>query len=93
MAKLPELIPVTDLRQGATAILARLKESEGPYVITQRGRASAVLVSYEEYQRQQKDLDILKLLVKGDEEIEAGEGSDFESVMAKARAILGKSRP
>ncbi len=44
MAKVPNIIPITDLRQDAAAALKRLKTSKQPVVITQRGRAAAVLL-------------------------------------------------
>ena len=50
MAKVPNIIPITDLRQDAAAALKRLKTSREPVVITQRGRAAAVLLSLEEYE-------------------------------------------
>jgi prevent-host-death family protein len=50
MAKIPNIIPVTDLRQDAAAALKRLKTSKQPVIITQRGRAAAVLLSLEEYE-------------------------------------------
>lgn len=37
MAKLPHIIPVTDLRQDAAAVLKRVGKSREPFVITQRG--------------------------------------------------------
>lgn len=44
MAKVPNIIPVTGLRQDAAAALKRLKTSKQPAVITKRGRAAAVLL-------------------------------------------------
>jgi plasmid stabilization system protein ParE len=39
MATVPEIIPVTDLRQDAAAVLRRVQAAQQPLVITQRGRA------------------------------------------------------
>ncbi|TDI16678.1 MAG: type II toxin-antitoxin system Phd/YefM family antitoxin [Acidobacteria bacterium] len=36
MAKFPKIIPVTDLRQDAAAVLRRVRESREPLIITQR---------------------------------------------------------
>ncbi|HXV65294.1 MAG TPA: type II toxin-antitoxin system Phd/YefM family antitoxin, partial [Vicinamibacteria bacterium] len=55
MRKLPEVIPITDLRQDAADVLKRLRKSEAPLVITQRGRAAAVLLSIEEYERARRE--------------------------------------
>ena len=50
MSKVPAIIPVTDLRQDAAAALKRARDSRQPVVITQRGRAAAVLMSVEAYE-------------------------------------------
>ena len=43
--KIPDIIPVTDLRQDAAAVLKKLQSAVGPLVVTQRGRAIADLQS------------------------------------------------
>ena len=45
MAKVPEIVPITDMLQDSSAVLKRLRSSREPVIITQRGRAVAVLVS------------------------------------------------
>ena len=51
MATVPEIIPVTDLRQDAAAVLKRVQAAHQPLVITQRGRAVAIMLSVEAYER------------------------------------------
>lgn len=91
MAILPEIVPISDLRRDAAGIVKRVAASDEPVVITQRGRASAVLVSAESYARTQHENEILRLLARGDAEIEAGVGRDADEVMAEARALLGQA--
>jgi hypothetical protein len=43
-AKLREIIPMTDLQEDAAAVLQHLRESGATAVITQEGRAAAVLI-------------------------------------------------
>ena len=50
MGKMPNIIPITDLRQDAAGVLQRVRASREPIFITQRGRAVAVMVSAEEYE-------------------------------------------
>ncbi len=45
MAKVPAIVPVSDLRQDAARVLKNAKNSKEPLSITQRGRATAVLMS------------------------------------------------
>lgn len=88
MAKVPEIVPISDLRQDAAAVLKRIRESREPLVITQRGRAAAVMVSVEAYERAEKEREILKLLARGEKEIAAGSGFDLDDVLAEADSIL-----
>ena len=88
MVKPPKIIPVSDLRQKTSDILKETESGE-PVFITQRGRAAAVLVSMKDYERQQRQLDILRMLAAGEREIEAGEGHDLEDVLREADTTLG----
>ena len=90
MARVPDIIPVTDLRQDAAAALKRARESRQPVVITQRGRATAVLVSIEAFQKSEHERQILQLLATGEREIAAGRGFDLDRVLAEADEILTK---
>ena len=93
MAKIPNIIPITDLRQNATAIVKRVTASREPIVITQRGRAAAVMVSMEAYKHSQHELEILRLLACGEKEIEAGKAYDLEAVFAEADSFLKETKP
>lgn len=90
MSKVPDIIPVTDLRQDAAAALERVRVSKKPLVITQRGRAAAVMLSIEEYERAERERELLRLLARGEKEIAAGAGYDLDSVLAEADALLRK---
>jgi prevent-host-death family protein len=45
-----KIIPISDLQTKAKRYVEQVRETEQPVVITQRGRAAAVLVSYEAYE-------------------------------------------
>ncbi len=88
MGKLLNIIPVSDLRQDAAKILKKLKDTKEPFIITQRGRAAAVMQSVEAFEQSEHDKELLRLLAKGEREIEIGEGYDLEAVLAEADLIL-----
>ena len=90
MARVPATIPVTDLRQDAAAALKRARTSRQPVVITQRGRAAAVLISIEAYKAGEHERHLLRLLAKGDREITVGDGHDLDFVLADADELLAK---
>ena len=88
MSKIPEIVPITDLRQDSSAVLKRVRASRQPLIITQRGRAAAVMLSVEEYERGENERQILLLLARGEKEISAGEAQDLEDVLAEADRLL-----
>jgi prevent-host-death family protein len=93
MTKIPNIVPITDLRQDATSIIKRVTASKEPLVITQRGRAAAVMVSMETYEHTQYELEVLRLLARGEKEIEAGKGYDLDGVLAEADSMLNETKP
>ncbi|MBI3998504.1 MAG: type II toxin-antitoxin system Phd/YefM family antitoxin [Armatimonadetes bacterium] len=90
MPKLPEVIPVTDLRQDAAAALRKVRSSKQPLVITQRGRATAVMLSIEAFEQAEHERQLLRLLARGEREIAAGRGYDLEAVLREADALLAQ---
>jgi prevent-host-death family protein len=92
MRKAPRIIPISDLRQDASGVIKSVSTSRDPLFITQRGRAAAVMVSMKEYEHTQHELEILRLLARGEKEIEAGIGFSLEEVMAEADALLAEQQ-
>ncbi len=92
MARAPKIIPISDLRQNASDVVKGVSMSREPVFITQRGRAAAVMVSMQVYEESQRELDILRLLARGEKEIEAGVGYELEEVLKEADHILESSQ-
>lgn len=90
MSKVPAIVPISDLRDDAANILGRMKKSQEPVVITQRGRAAAVMVSVEEYERSNHEREILRLLAQGNREVAVGKGYELEDVLKEADRILAR---
>jgi prevent-host-death family protein len=88
--KLPKVIPVTDLRQDAAAALRKVRSSKQPLVITQRGRAAAVMLSIEAFAEAEHERQLLRLLARGEREVAAGRGYDLEAVLREADALLAE---
>jgi prevent-host-death family protein len=83
-------MPVTDLRQDAAAALKRVRTTKQPLVITQRGRAAAVMLSIEAFERAEHERELLRLLARGEKEIAAGEGYELDEVLREADAVLAR---
>jgi prevent-host-death family protein len=90
MTKLANIIPVSDLRQDAAKILKRLNKDNEPLIITQRGRAAGVLLGVKAYEKFEQEKELLRLLAKGDREVDLGKGYDLDTVLAEADSLLAK---
>ncbi|MBW2018348.1 MAG: type II toxin-antitoxin system Phd/YefM family antitoxin [Deltaproteobacteria bacterium] len=90
MGRLSNIIPVSDLRRSAAKLLKQLKKSNEPLIITQRGRAAAVMIGVDAYEKSENEKELLRLLAMGEREIEIGEGYDLDTVLAEADALLAK---
>jgi prevent-host-death family protein len=80
------IIPITDLQRQAAQILKDVNASGEPVFITQRGRASAVIVSatryaeIEEYLQAFDDDELEQLIEQGERDIAAGNTLTHEEV-------------
>lgn len=88
MAKIPKIVPVTDLRQKAVSLQEKIQKADEPWVITQRERTAAVLLSVEAYERLQKEHELLQRLASGEKEIAAGKGHSVDRVLQDADRLL-----
>jgi prevent-host-death family protein len=93
MSRAPKIIPISDLRQNASDVVKSVSSSREPVFITQRGRAAAVLISMETYAVSQRELEILRLLARGEKEIEAGVGHELGDVLKEADHFLEAAKP
>ncbi|MBN2685293.1 MAG: type II toxin-antitoxin system Phd/YefM family antitoxin [Pontiellaceae bacterium] len=78
--------PVTALKTKSAQLIKEARDSGQPVIITQNGKASAVLQDVESYEEQRRALLMLKLLSQGDQEIVRGKGvkhSDVRQRMEK----------
>jgi prevent-host-death family protein len=90
MAKIPAIVPVSDLRQNAARVLKDAKKLKKPLVITQRGRATAVLMSLDAFEQSEAQRELLLLLARGEKEIAGKVGIALDEVLAEADAFLSE---
>jgi prevent-host-death family protein len=92
MGALPLIIPISELRQDTAGVIKKMKSTDEPVFITQRGRATAVMVSAHSYERTQYELELLKVLAKGEAEIKAGKGIPIDEVLQELDNILSEDK-
>ncbi len=66
--------PVTTLKTRSAELIRRARDTGQPIVITQNGKATAVLQDVESFERQRKALLLLRYLAQGEEEVRIGKG-------------------
>ncbi len=64
--------PVTALKTRTSELIRRARETRQPVVITQNGKATAILQDVDSFQRQHESLMLLKLAVQGDRDYQQG---------------------
>jgi prevent-host-death family protein len=80
------IVPISELQRQAGQIVDGLSESEDPIIITQHGRAAAVLISprrydeMEEELRRLDDVELVAMLQKAEADIAAGKTISHEEV-------------
>jgi prevent-host-death family protein len=67
-----DIRPVTYLKSRAADLLKQINETHRPVIITQNGKAKAVLQDPATYEAMRKAIGILKLISLGEEDIRAG---------------------
>jgi len=85
---LPDVRPVSDLRQNMAGIMESIDTERRPVILTKHGRGKYILLSIEEYNRLTAIDELYKAIDKGVEDIEAGRVSDFREFAQQLREDL-----
>ena len=83
---MPSIRPISDLRNNANEISDFCRQTREPVYITRNGTGDMVVVSIEEYERQQALIDLYGKLAVAEQEIASGaEGDDIKTVARQMR--------
>jgi prevent-host-death family protein len=85
-----DIEPVTVLKTRSAELIKRARETRQPVVITQNGKPTAVLQDVESYQRQRETLLLLKALVQGDRDYQAGRSLTHTQAQARLKSTLSR---
>ena len=85
-----QIKPISYVKAHAAELLDRITEEREPIIITQNGEARAVLVDVRSFDETQETLTLLQILLKGEQEINAGETVPLSEVMAEFRSRRSK---
>lgn len=83
---MPTIRPISDLRNSANEISDFCRQTREPVYITRNGTGDMVVLSMEEYERQQALIDLYGKLAVAEQEIASGaQGEDFLTVARQLR--------
>jgi len=82
---LPRLVPITDMKRQGGKVLEALRADRSPMVITEHGRAAAVLMDIASYEAMTRRYEILKGIEAGEQDIAAGRTLSWEEAKMELR--------
>ncbi len=85
------IVPASAFKAQAAEWFRRLADSSEPVVITQNGKAAGVLLSPTAYDELTERLELMKAVVEGMTDVEAGRVTSHEQVVAEMRRRFGGS--
>lgn len=80
-----QIKPISYLKANATEVLSEISECREPVIITQNGKAKAVLQDVATYEETQATLALLKILALGNEQVTRGRTRSLEEVVKSVR--------
>lgn len=83
-----DIEPITTLKRDAAGLINRASERKAPIVITQNGRATAVLQDVATYTEERRAFALLKLASQGERDIAEGRKSTLAEHRDRMRALL-----
>ena len=84
-----DIVPLSDFKAKASEWLKRVARTGSPVVITQNGRAAAVLVSPSAFDELTERTRFVDAVAEGLADLEAGRVVDHDSVVAEMTARYG----
>lgn len=82
--------PLSEFRANAAELVQKVRVSNRPLVLTQRGRSAAVLMGVAQYQRLIEELELLRDIQIGVHELDAGQAISHST--AKKRLLAAVRR-
>jgi prevent-host-death family protein len=83
-----DLTPISDFRLRTAELVAKVKKTRRPIILTQRGRSAAVLEDVREYERKSERLELLEAIVEGLRAAEKGTVVSHAKAMAELKSIV-----
>ncbi len=83
-----DLVPISDFRTRTAEVVAKIKKTKRPVILTQRGRSAAVLEDVREFERRVERLELLEAILAGLRAAEKGAVISHRKAMTELDRIL-----
>jgi prevent-host-death family protein len=80
--------PISFFKAHAADVIKELNDTHGTMIITQHGEAKAVVQDIDEYERIQETLALLKMIARGQKDVEEGRTIPAEEVFKELDAKI-----
>ena len=87
------ILSLSEFKADASRLLDKIRAEPTTLVLTQNGRARAVVEDYEQYQARERALLMLKLMAQGERDVADGRLSEQAQVFADLRQRLLGGEP
>lgn len=84
-----DIRPITELKSRTAQLVGEVGRDRRPLTITQNGRACAVLMDVETWDRMRQSIAMLRIVARAEADFEAGRVFSTEEVFAAARRAAG----
>ena len=91
-SSLPDVRPVSDLRQNMAGIMESIDSEKRPVILTKHGRGKYILLSIDDYNRIVAFADLYRMIEDGLTDIESGRVSDFQEFAVQLRKDMRNGR-
>ncbi|MBN1631689.1 MAG: type II toxin-antitoxin system Phd/YefM family antitoxin [Thermoleophilia bacterium] len=85
-----DVLPVTEFRANTSELLARLRTTKRPIILTQHGRGAAVLMDVEAYEDLLDEIALLRDVRIAEEQEARGETMTYDEAVSRLRTRLVK---
>ena len=83
-----DLVPISDFRTRTAEVVAKIKKTKRPVILTQRGRSAAVLEDVREFERRVERLELLEAILVGLRAAEKGAVISHRKAMTELDRVL-----
>ena len=83
--------PLTDFRNNMKEYIGELKKNKKPIILTQHGKGTAVLLDAEKYQELQDQIDFMRKVALGLDDIKNNRVHPFSEVVSEIDTIISQA--